>query len=631
MNRIKKIRVLTLGIVLSLSSCNYLDVVPDNVATIDNAFTMRNTAEKFLFTCYSYLPKVGSYIFDPAVLGADEMWSIRTEWASLSIVRGFQNVVDPYFNYWGGTQGGSLLYNGIRDCNIFLENIDKVVELEELEKRRWVSEVKFLKAYYHYYLLRMYGPIPIVKDNLPISASVDEVKVYRDPVEDCVNYIIELLDSAKEDLPNRIEAEENEMGRITQTICLTLKAQVLILNASPLFNGNTDFNSFVDNKGRNLFSKSYDPEKWKLALDACKEAIDLAHSNGVKLYYYKENDPNGAMVSERTNLTMNVRGAVTAKWNPEVIWAHANNMSTDNQVQAQARLDGNTPGLATAGSTLAPTLKIVELFYSKNGVPITEDKNWKLDNKYDLRTATADEKHYIREGYQTIELNFDREPRFYADLGFDGGIWYGQGRKTEIDNWYVQAKLGQYSGGMPTNGYSSTGYWPKKLVNVDNVYSATVNYSVVPYPIPIMRLADLYLMYAEALNEYSGPTDEALGYIDLVRKRAGLESVITSWQNHSTNPTKPNSKDGLRKIIHQERAIEMAFEGVRLWDLRRWKTAVKELNGPVQGWDLLKEQAEEYYVPTLLHSRKYQLRDYFWPIKEMDLITNKNLIQNPGW
>jgi len=627
----KKIKILIVSLLFFVSSCDYLDVVPDNVATIDNAFTMRNTAEKFLFTCYSYLPKTGNYIYDPAVLGADEMWSIRTDWASLSVVRGFQNVVLPFFDFWNGFQGGTLLYNGIRDCNIFIENIHKVPELSELERRRWVAEAKFLKAYYHFYLLRMYGPIPLVRENLPISAGVEEVRVYREPVDECVDYILGLLDEAMPDLPERIEAEGNELGRITKVIGLAVKAQVLVMHASPLFNGNPDYASFTDNRGVQLFSTTPDPERWLLAANACKEAIVLADAVGHKLYYYRENDPNGAMVSERTNLKMNIRGAVTEKWNPEIIWANPNDLSVDQQREAQARLDGNTPGLASTRGSLAPTLRMAELFYSDNGVPIEEDKFWNYNDRYALRTATAEDANYLQEGYETVELHFEREPRFYGSLAFDGSIWYGQGRKSETNNWHVQAKFGQYAGGKPANGYSSTGYWPKKLVNVNNVYSATVNYTVTPYPSPIIRLADLYLLYAEALNEYYGPTDEVFQYIDLVRKRAGLKPVKEAWQQFSSNPGKPDTPEGTRAIIHQERAIELAFEGVRFWDLRRWKTAVDELNGPVQGWDLLKANANEYYVPTLLHARRYETRDYLWPIKEHDLIVNKNLVQNPGW
>src|SRR5690606_6599447 len=105
------------------------------------------------------------------------------------------------------------------------------------------------------------------------------------------------------------------------------------------------------------------------------------------------------------------------------------------------------------------------------------------------------------------------------------------------------------------------------------------------YPWPMMRLADLYLIYAEALNESSGPSEEVFLYLDKIRERAGLKGVKESWTNYSKNPTKPTSKEGLRDIIRRERNIEMCFEGSRFWDLRRWKLAAQELNKNITGWD----------------------------------------------
>ncbi|HMR20348.1 MAG TPA: RagB/SusD family nutrient uptake outer membrane protein, partial [Sphingobacterium sp.] len=168
-------------------------------------------------------------------------------------------------------------------------------------------------------------------------------------------------------------------------------------------------------------------------------------------------------------------------------------------------------------------------------------------------------------------------------------------------------------------------------VNPTNVYSATVSYTNIPYPHVEVRLADLYLLYAEALNEYGGPSDQAYEYIDLVRQRAGLNNVVDSWRDHSIDDTKPTRKDGLREIIHRERALELAFEGQRYWDLRRWKKAVSELNHIVKGWNIFGEEAPEYYTQRTLLNRKFNQRDYFWPIQELDLIVNKNLVQNPGW
>ncbi|WNH10722.1 RagB/SusD family nutrient uptake outer membrane protein [Thalassobellus suaedae] len=147
---------------IALSSCDsYLDVVPDNLATIDDAFSLRVNAEKYLFTCYSYMPKHADPANNFGLLGADEIWAFNSapgssknfEHRIFDTAKGGQNKIDPI-----GNEIWDNMYKAIRDCNIFLENIDIVPDMDVLEKREWIAEVKFLKAYYHFYLLKHYTP-----------------------------------------------------------------------------------------------------------------------------------------------------------------------------------------------------------------------------------------------------------------------------------------------------------------------------------------------------------------------------------------------------------------------------------------------------------------------------------------
>ena len=152
------------------------------------------------------------------------------------------------------------------------------------------------------------------------------------------------------------------------------------------------------------------------------------------------------------------------------------------------------------------------------------------------------------------------------------------------------------------------------------------------YGWPELRLADLYLLYAEALNEAEGPTADVFKYADLVRKRAGLEDIASSWTNFSLNPSKFTNKEGMRDILHRERLIELAFEGSRFWDLRRWKESSEELNKPIQAWNYNGiTEAEYYQILTLEEQRFVSPRDYLWPLSENTLLQNPNLVQNPGW
>ena len=166
------------------------------------------------------------------------------------------------------------MYRGIRCCDILVENVDDVPDMTSAEKMQWKAEAKFLKAYYHFNLIRKYGPVPIVRQSLDMDSSIEEVRVYRDPIDSCFAYIFELLDEAQPYLP-LIPLSDEEYGRATQCICAAFKAKVAVYAASPLFNGNQDFYSLVDNRGEHLFPTKTDEEKlkaWKYAMDACESA-----------------------------------------------------------------------------------------------------------------------------------------------------------------------------------------------------------------------------------------------------------------------------------------------------------------------------------------------------------------------
>jgi hypothetical protein len=155
---------------------------------------------------------------------------------------------------------------------------------------------------------------------------------------------------------------------------------------------------------------------------------------------------------------------------------------------------------------------------------------------------------------------------------------------------------------------------------------------IVRSTFPIIRLADLYLLYAEALNEsLENPSQEVYYYVDLVRERAGLKGVVESWQASSIYPSKPSTKEGMREIIQQERMIELAFEGKRFWDIRRWKTAHYWLNQPIRGLNADGETPEEFNTVRVLYTPEFSTKDYLFPIRQHNLRVNPNLVQNPYW
>ncbi len=635
MKNIKYI-VLLITTVIAISCNDYLDIVPDNLTTIDHAFRNRYNAERFLYTCYSYLPNVHNDGDTPALVGGDEIWYNKhlRHLAGPRLSMGEQNITSPIYNKWAS--GGKNLYSGIRKCNVLINRIDEVPGLSSYTKKTWKAEAKALKAYYHFWLARMYGAVVISDKVVEVSEETTNIRGTRSSLDETFSYIIKLLDEAMTDLPTELEFKDEDAGRVTKPIVAAIKARVMMEYASPLFNGNNLYSSLTDKEGKKLFPQDYDPEKWVKAAEACKVAIDLCHEAGYKLYT-EADFLSPFPLNEMTTKKAVLRNRITQKWNTEIVWGSTRSTVGGWQVQWNSIPRLEDPGSTNpTGSFHAPTLRIAEMYYSKNGVPINEDKAYDYLNRYKLKSVGNDDRYIMKSGRQTARLHFDREPRFYADLAFDSSAWFGAGKDKDDNLYYV---LALNAGGNPASPkgekerYSATGYWPKKLVALRTaVVNKGKSFKAYPYSFPIIRLADLYLYYAEALNETkSAPDAQVYEYIDKVRERAGLAGVVESWSNYSTNSSKPTTKQGMREIIHKERMIEMAFEGNRYWDLRRWKELYNKMNTPIKGWNILGKTPKDFYQVKVLYNPVFSEKDYLWPISETEMINNPNIVQNPGW
>ena len=651
---IKPIRVipfiLVIPMVIMVSGCDsWLDVVPDNLPTIDDAFTNRATAEKSLFSCFRYLPDPT----DPFIYPAHFIYRDELEVRLQTFLRGTpvltmyvsgQNATDPILDYWSGRRGGTPMFEAIRTCNLFLDGIHQPRDMEEKERSRWIAEVKFLKAYYHFFLLQLYGPIPIVSKSLSISAPPDEVRVFREPVDDCINYIVQLFDEAIPDLPLIITDNVNEDGRITQPIALAMKAKALVWGASPLFNGNTTYQGWRDSRDKQLISDTYSREKWVRAATAIRNAIDTCHLAGHELYIYnRATNASTYRMSDSLALTMNTRKSITDRWNKGVLWSSMESYGGKPSAPGWGRYTNMqhqmfpvlyAEDIRIDGGSLFASFNMAETFYTDNGIPIDEDVDWNYAGRYQPKTSTVEEETglYVAIGQQSASLNFHREPRFYANLGFDRG--YLEISTTTTNGGASFAPYFRLRSGEPGNG-NLTGYYVKKLIAFETSGSQGTNtrdYSGYNYRYPLFRLADLYLLYSEALNEVKeAPDAEVYEWIDRVREVAGLKGVVESWQK-SRYPNRPSDKNEMRNIIRQERMIELAFEGQRFWDVRRWKIAENSWYYRPMGWDATGQTADTYYIPVYMpEDRKYTFKDYLWPIHIADLRVNPNLEQTYGW
>ncbi len=636
--KIKTLVLFTLAIV-ALTSCEkYLDIVPDGTQELNLLFNRKETAYNALANCYSYLPQ-NDGTYSSYVLLSDELTvPVPKETDAIRVMKGQQTVSNPLMGYWSGFgaigKGQGSLWEGIRSCNILIDNIDFVVDMNQSEKNQWKAEVAFLKAYYHFLLLSNYGPIPIIDVNLPIDASDEEVRVKRNPIDECFSYIVNTIDEAIVNLPERIVGN-NDLGRIDKVIAKALKARVLLYSASPLFNGNSEFYAnFVNEDGVPFFNQSVDDSKWQMAAEAAKEALDAALAQGISIYYYTDTPPTFDTNNFQLKLVRdqyNIRFSITEPWNKELVWGNSSPVTNGQfwQIQSPALMkDPSSSAVQAAWQWLSPTLRMAETYYTKNGLPIHEDKNFDYSNRYDLTTIAFNQRFYAQVANRTAKLNLDREPRFYASLGFDRGI-----NRTWGSIWNLKMRSGEQHGRVANTGdFLETGYALKKLVHQDTEGDAYNK--AISYPWPMIRLSELYLNYAEALNEFSGPSEDVYDALNIIRRRAGIPSVQDAWSNpdNAITVNKHLSKEGLREIIQQERSIELAFEAHRYYDVRRWKQAEQYFTTSIKGWSINEDSEANYYQIREIGQRSFNSpRDYFQPIGFTEMSRNPNLIQNPGW
>jgi len=660
-NMTDKIKYLILGLAALFSSActEFLDLVPDSELTEEMIYYMKEDAWSALAKCYNYLPTDGNVGNTTLLLGDEYMTSVienlEARYPGMSIMRGKQSPSNVMIGYWQGSSGGTDLYQGIRSCNIFLDKISITSDLTPVERADWAAQVKFLKAYYHFLLLRSYGPIIIADKELGANAVGEEMYPFRSKVEDCFDYIIALIDEAIPDLKET--TSKAELGMVNQVIAKAIKARILVTRASPFYSGNRNyFEDFLDYDGKPYFdvfaTEEQTRQKWSKALEAVNEAIAACNTTGVQLYHYNGPiygyDREADTINPALKTLYDLRMVVVDDWNEELIWGltkSSPDIAHRTNIMLPDRFTAVTEELRTnesySNNDIGATYHMLELYYTKNGLPISEDRTFLYSSRLNIITTPGGEDQeyvdyagFMQPGAQTIQLYMEREPRFYANLGLTGGYFRSHEELITTDFLAYIPDPNLSGGGLISeyeSNYIQTGIGVQKMVHPES--KSGHSFRVVRYPIPLIRLADLYLLKAEALNEYSGPSQEVYDALNLVRDRAGIPHVETVWADAALARTVDKHKDqsGLREIIKQDRSIELAFEGSRFWDLVRWTDAVGALSQPVRGWSATRSSYEGFFVQEIKQTRKFSFRDCLWPLTTDELNTNANLKQNPGW
>lgn len=585
---------LFLSVLFIFSSCaDFLDKRPDDDMTLEEVFAERNYAERFLSSCYFNLTEEDLFCDDnpgrnPFVSASDEMELVWGFPFCQKMNNGSWNASNQMTSIW------NFAYEGCRKVNIFLTNIPST-PMDENVKQQWIGEATFLRAFFTFQLLRTYGPIPLA--NRLFTMDEDYTKVKRDPYETCVKFVVDECDKAVALLPMR--QTKNMYGHATAAAALALKARVLLYAASPLFNGNPDYVNVKNLDGVNLFSTTYDPEKWRLAYEAAKDCIDKTEAAGYKLYKLYD-DP-----------AKNYQYIFLDRWNDEVLFAR--NLGVRFRTEQCM-----TPNGMGGYSGFCPTQEHVDAYEMKDGkAPIlgyNTDGSPIINSESGYREDGFAEKD-SPEGYYlagTSNMYVNREPRFYASINFNGSMW--RGRRIEFFH------DGQDGLGRSTVDYAITGYLMKKTSSPDanlienRAYTTTWIY---------FRLAELYLNYAEALNEYSGPVEDVYRYVNAIRNRAGLPDL-----------PKNLSKEEMREKIWHERRIELAFETHRYFDCHRWKIAEETDNKEIHGMNIHAGTSftdPAFYKRIPVEKRVFEKKHYLFPMLQSEIDKNPSLVQNPFW
>ena len=619
--------------ILLLPGCNYLDMVPEkDIETVESLFEQRTKVELWWKGLYAELNNIfADFRVNTAYLGADEFVTCQALHSStlynldgLKIADGLQMSQNPYGSIW------YRMYVVIRNCNIFLENVDHTYNMSEEDRNWWKADVKAVKAYVYFELVRRYGPICLVPQNMPVDLPVKDYQLPRQHVDTCFKEIINLLEESMEYVPKHSQRISNYGHTFSLEAVYALKAKVLLYAASPLFNGNAFYSDFKNKNGELLFNSTYDRNKWLLAAEAADKAAEMCEDGGRALV-------SGATgkKTDLLNKMADIENMSFSRFNNSEYLLEWKYPSTFYQF-ILPRLVGDDDNFdSQALGCLSPSMKMVEMYYTANGLPIDADITWNYSNRYKL----ASESSPVYEGVvpmniDVVNLHLRREPRFYACIAGDRMYWQRGTNTADKDyNFLVKAHKGeepwgtQYDFIVSNSWQNINGYWLKKhLFSWFNTLGYANNLQGNETA-AIIRLAEVYLMQAEAWNEYlDQPDSRVYDPLDKVRERAGVLPVREAWGSYSNNPVKVTTKVGMRDIIHQEYGIEFAFEGHRYWDIRRWLTAHQTMNEKQYGWNVIGTTDQAFYNyetgPVVVYSSNKFIapRDYLDPFDAEEIL-----------
>ncbi|MDP4201083.1 MAG: RagB/SusD family nutrient uptake outer membrane protein [Bacteroidota bacterium] len=549
-----------------LSSCNSaLDQAPDGKLSLDEVFKDNDKVAAYLNTCYKNMSGKGNMYFfferGPACW-SDEAWDaddLDVNWAgSARYYSGNASAADH--PSWGVTGQGANCehywdhyFTSIHDCAYFLQNIGKATVTNESDRSRWTAEAHLLRAYYYSELLRWFGcGMPIVET--PYDFTQDFSKVKRASYYETVQFIIKECDVALacNELPWRITTSD-EAGRLPKSIAYAIKSRMMLYAASPLYCGDKNY--------------------WNEAYTVTKAALAGLRAQGYELYNTLH-DPNTYLNSNcyfgPDGYPLSAKSAMCNEYFTNTMEYSSNPVDKETIFQTRwSSLSFDVEGIgAQRGykTGTCPSQELVDCFETLDGQPILNlskpynDEETHLDPNYNSANTL----------YNPQDPYKDRDPRFYADIYYNGSkryCWWPFAESAESPENFpanadfrtrnIMTYIGEPRTGTSANGRTATrtGYFIRKYMTPttsDNngTYRGEANYKE-------FRLAEVILNFAEAAA-HAGHEDEAIIAVNEIRSRVGMPGI----------PSTTTGQDLLNRIIN-ERRVELALEEARYFDVRR--------------------------------------------------------------
>lgn len=466
-----------------------------------------------------------------------------------------------------------ICYNNIRAVNQFLKHLP-VIPFSRSLKKTAGAEAHFLRGWYYFMLLEHYGGVPVIGDSI-YSAS-DPMPQNRNSFKSCVNYILSECDSAAAYLPPVQRGAE--YGRASRGAALALKSRLLLYAASPLFN-NGGIGKGLDGLDTIVAYPDQDPARWAVAASAAKDVIDMNEYQLVVDSTTLPGQPGYGFLK-----------LFTLRYNSEYILAHM--MGNNKYLESL----WDVPSRGGSGGPF-PYQEMVDAFPMANGKPITEQDA----------------------GYDPANPYKNRDPRLNYSIIHDSTlrITYGANEPTPVAlYWNTKVTPAVAASGDAVHKGTSTGYYIFKMID-PNIINNGINES--KRCLPLIRYAEILLNYAEAQNEAAGPDESVFKAIEAVRQRAGLRPYELP---------RDLDQDQMRKVIRDERRVELAFEGFRFFDVRRWMIADSTENQMMHGMEVDRGQSVTYKE---FNVRKHNFREamYLWPLPLSEVSKLTGLKQNP--